>query len=145
MFGNKNKENTTSTISNVSPNSNALNSLVKGTRIEGTISSDSDIRIDGTIKGTLNCKAKVIIGPTGVVEGEIVCENALIEGQFTGKLNVNGLLHLRETADISGDVTISKLIVDPGAMFNVTSCNMGKLGNRASTQAKVNTAKKQPA
>ncbi len=139
MFGNnKKKENTQSSINNTTPNSNALNSLVKGTVVEGTISSESDIRIDGTIKGQLTCSAKVIIGPSGFVDGEITCENALVEGRFVGTLKVKGLLHVKETANISGDISMDKFIVDPGAVLNGT-CNMG--GNATSNGSRAKQEK----
>ena len=80
--------------------SNALNSLVKGTKVEGTVSSESDIRIDGIIVGTLNCKSKVIIGPTGAIEGDVKCENAVIEGRFEGNLKVNQLLTVKDSAEV---------------------------------------------
>jgi cytoskeletal protein CcmA (bactofilin family) len=95
-----------------------INSLVKGTHVEGSVSSESDIRVDGTIKGTLNCKAKVIIGVTGSIEGEIKCQNAVIEGRFKGNIHVSELLMIRETAEIIGDIYTSKLTVNSGASFN---------------------------
>lgn len=106
-----------------STNSSSHNSLVGGTVIEGTVRSESDIRIDGTIKGKLHCKAKVIIGPGGVVEGEVTCANSVIEGKFDGKLNVSGLLHVKETALVEGEIITNKLIVQEGATFNV-NCKM---------------------
>ena len=107
-----------------SSNSHSLNSLVQGTVVEGSVKSVSDIRVDGTIKGKLICDSKVIIGPTGFVEGEIRCKNAVIEGKFEGNLEVAELLNIRESAKISGDVTTNKLIVQSGAVFNV-ACTMG--------------------
>ena len=113
----------------------SLNSINQGTTVEGTIRAQSDIRIDGTIKGNLMCDAKVIIGPTGFVEGEIQCDNAVIEGKFEGTLRVKELLNVRETAVINGDVSTGKLIVQPGGVFNV-SCNM----NSSSAGTGINTA-----
>lgn len=122
MFGNnKSTEDPKSTSASASPNS--LNALVKGTVIEGALRCDSDLRVDGTIKGKLTCKSKVIIGPTGMVDGEIRCENAVIEGQFKGNLSVKELLNVRETATVEGEVTTNKLLVQSGAKFNVT-CKM---------------------
>ena len=125
MFNNngKKKEAPTKTSFVPSANSHSLNSLVNGTHVEGCINSESDIRIDGSIKGELNCKSKVIIGPSGSVEGEVSCANAVIEGHFHGHLNVSGLLHVKESAKIGGDITTAKLIVQEGASFNVT-CKM---------------------
>lgn len=125
MFNNKDskKEPTrTSTLSS-GPSGHALNSIVKGTVVEGSVQSASDFRVDGTIQGKLFCDAKVIIGPTGLVEGEIRCKNAVIEGKFEGTIKVSELLNVRESAKISGDVTTGKLIVNSGADFNVT-CTM---------------------
>jgi cytoskeletal protein CcmA (bactofilin family) len=120
MFGSKKTEPTQNNKTNGAPTPNtlALNSLVKGTFVEGTVSSESDIRIDGSIKGTLTCKAKVILGPTGIIEGEIKCVNAVIEGKFQGTLYVEELLQIRETAEVTGDVYTNKLNVQPGANFN---------------------------
>lgn len=125
MFKNKSKENGTSTSSSSSASvSGSTNSLVAGTNVEGSINASSDIRIDGSLKGTLECKGRVIIGPEGKVDGEINCQNAVIEGKFQGKLNVKELLIAKESANIQGEVITDQLRVQPGAIFNV-SCSMG--------------------
>ncbi len=128
MFGN-----TKSSEESKTPSvAGALNALVKGTLVEGTVRCDSDLRVDGTIKGKLICKSKVIIGPTGVVEGEIECQNAVIEGRFKGILTVSELLNVRETAEVDGEIATNKLLVQSGARFNV-SCKMevGKTNGQA--------------
>ncbi len=126
MFSTKDKNESGKTGSfNPTTSGHSLNSVVKGTSIEGTIKASSDIRIDGSIKGKLFGDAKVIIGPTGSVEGEIKCQNAVIEGKFDGVLNVKELLNVRENATVNGEVTTGKLIVQSGGVFNVTTCSMG--------------------
>lgn len=122
MFGST-KESEDSKKNTVVTASGALNALVKGTLMEGSLRCENDLRVDGTIKGKLTCQSKVIIGPTGVVEGEIHCQNAVIEGRFKGILNVTELLNVRETAEVEGDITTNKLLVQSGARFNV-SCKM---------------------
>jgi cytoskeletal protein CcmA (bactofilin family) len=122
MFGNtKTTEDTKKPAT--TPSAGAINALVKGTVIEGNVRCESDLRVDGTIKGKLVCQAKVIIGPTGSIEGEIRCQNAVIEGKFNGILHVSELLNVRETAEVDGEITTNKLLVQSGAKFNV-SCKM---------------------
>lgn len=135
MFKNKGKENNSASSTSVASGSGSTNSLVGGTSIEGTIIASSDIRIDGSLKGILDCKGRVIIGPDGSVEGEITCENAVIEGRFSGKLKVSDLLNVRENANIQGDVQTDKLLVQPGAIYNVT-CAMGGQTIKAFTKEK---------
>lgn len=125
MFSNKSKDKgSNSTTSTTSAPSSSTNSIVAGTSVEGTIIANNDIRIDGNLKGKLNCQGRVIIGPEGSIDGEVECQNAVIEGKFTGNLKVKELLNVRENAAIEGDVNTAKLLVQPGAIYNVT-CNMG--------------------
>ncbi len=124
MFGStKNEQNKGNGVI-TTPSTTSSNSLVQGTQIEGTLHAEKDIRIDGVMKGTLICKGKVIIGPSGHITGDIQCENAVIEGRFEGMLTVTDVLHVKETAKIEGDVSTQKLIVQPGSLFNV-KCKMG--------------------
>ncbi len=101
-----------------------LNRIVKGTKIEGDIRSDSNIRIDGVLKGTITTKGRLVIGQTGSIEGEVVCNNADIEGVLVGKITVNELLSLKSTAKLTGDILTNKLAIEPGANFSGT-CSMG--------------------
>lgn len=117
MFGSKkNKEAKAIGAAGIKPLS--LNTLVGGTIVEGNIHTESDIRIDGTLTGNLNCGAKVIIGPSGKIKGEITCQNAVIEGEFEGILSVAEILTLKETAIINGDASYDKLVVHQGAVIN---------------------------
>ena len=117
MFGNKNDKQTTSGNAPVSTN-------VEGTSINGNIIAPNDIRIDGVLVGKLDCKGRVIIGPQGKIEGDINCINAIIEGTFSGNIHVKELLTVKETGVVSGDIVTDKLMVQTGALFNV-SCSMG--------------------
>ena len=123
MIGNKKKTNPSEPIK-TSASSKLINSLVLETTVEGTVNTNSDIRIDGTLIGNLNCNGKVIIGTQGRVEGEITCQNAVIEGIFKGKVTVGELMIVQESARIEGDVFTEKLQVEPGAIYNV-KCVMG--------------------
>ncbi|MEZ4894697.1 MAG: polymer-forming cytoskeletal protein [Saprospiraceae bacterium] len=123
MFGSTKESEDSKKNTSAATGTGALNALVSGTSVEGTLQCDSDFRIDGTIKGKLRCKAKVIIGPSGVVDGEIHCQNAVVEGRFKGKMTVTELLNIRETAEVEGEISTNKLLVQSGAHFNV-SCRM---------------------
>lgn len=101
----------------------SANLIQSGTLITGDIESNGNIRIDGTLKGTVIAGGKVILGSTGTVEGEINCINADIEGRVNGLINVKELLSLKSTAVVNGDIFISKLSIEPGARFTGT-CRM---------------------
>ena len=85
--------------------------------------SNGDIRIDGSLKGNLSTKGKVVIGPTGKINGEIICKNSEVSGIIEGKITVSQLLNLKASSKIFGDIVTSKLAIEPGARFT-GNCNM---------------------
>lgn len=103
------------------------NVIAKRSTFTGDVTSEGDFRIDGTLEGTLKTKGRVIIGVEGVVKGKVEAENADIEGKFSGDLLVSSTLTIKSTANISGDVTIGKLSIEPGASFNATCAMKGAL------------------
>ena len=106
------------------PNPKAMNQLGQGTVIEGEINSDADIRIDGTVRGNVISKGKIVLGASGLIDGDIRSENAYLEGRVNGKVEVADLLILSKTSFVNGDIMIKKLVVEEGAKFN-GKCTMG--------------------
>ena len=97
--------------------SNLINRIVEGTKITGDILAENNVRIDGVLNGNISIKGKLVLGPTGKIEGEINCLNADIEGTIIGNIKVDGLLTLKETANIQGNVITNKIGVLEGANF----------------------------
>jgi cytoskeletal protein CcmA (bactofilin family) len=96
------------------------NRIVEETILKGDIISQADFRLDGALIGNFSSNGKLVIGPAGSVKGEIICQNADIEGKFEGKIKVDDTLNIKATAIIIGDVTVGKLSVEPGAIFSAT-------------------------
>jgi cytoskeletal protein CcmA (bactofilin family) len=95
-----------------------------GTVITGNIETSGDLRIDGTLKGNIISKGKLLIGPGGIVEGDIYCRLADILGQINGNIDVKDLLQLKGKAFVNGDITTAKLFIEETASFN-GQCKMG--------------------
>lgn len=95
-----------------------------GTTLKGDISSNSDLRIDGTIIGNITSNAKIVIGTSGVVEGDINGNQADIVGKVSGNVRVKDLLQLRGECVVNGNLYATKLQVEPTATFN-GQCHMG--------------------
>ena len=105
-------------------NNSVVNIIGQGTSILGDINSNGDIRVDGTLKGSIKTEGKVVLGKEGVVEGDVICQNADISGIIKAKITVSNLLSLKETAKLKGDIVTNKLSIEPGAEFT-GSCSMG--------------------
>jgi cytoskeletal protein CcmA (bactofilin family) len=105
-----------------------LNIINAGTTIIGDLNSEGDMRVDGTIKGQVSSKARLVMGPTSRVEGDIKAANVEISGEVNGNIYVSELLTVKASAKISGDLISSKLIIEAGAEFN-GKCSMKEARN----------------
>ncbi len=99
------------------------NRIAQGTTIVGDIVSEGGFRIDGTVQGTLKSPGKIVVGKSGIINGTLEGTNADFEGRFSGKLKLSGVLSLKSSAFIEGEVEVGKLAVEPGATFNAV-CSM---------------------
>jgi cytoskeletal protein CcmA (bactofilin family) len=124
MFNSKDEKQVMKPTTPTASNQSVINIIGAGTQIEGEIRTDSDIRIDGKVKGTINSKAKIVVGPTGIVDGDLVCDTADVSGKIFGKVEVMDMLFLKSTGYLEGDIVTGKLVVEAGARFT-GSCKMG--------------------
>lgn len=102
----------------------AHNQIAKGTSIKGDIKTEGVLRIDGTLIGSVESTGKVVVGPSGRIEGAIRCTSANISGEVKAKVIVKELLTLQASAKLHGEITTGKLAIEPGAVFS-GSCSMG--------------------
>lgn len=101
-----------------------VNIIAHGTQVQGNIITVGDCRIDGSVRGNVSSKSKIIIGQSGIVEGNIICQNIEIEGSVKAEtLNVGELIALRATASLIGNITTGKIAIEPGAEFS-GNCRM---------------------
>jgi cytoskeletal protein CcmA (bactofilin family) len=119
MFSNNNNN-----MKNSNNISSVVNMIGNSTVITGDIQSKSDIRIDGILKGSVKTEGKLVVGSTGVVEGDVVCVSADVSGEIKAKITVSQLLSLKSTSKLNGDIITNKLSIEPGASFS-GSCSMG--------------------
>jgi cytoskeletal protein CcmA (bactofilin family) len=132
----KSDKNNMASYGNGNQSPERLNRIVEGTIIEGDIKSDSNIRIDGYVKGIITVKGRLVLGPTGKIDGNVYCKNADLEGKLNGIIEVDQLLSLKTTAKLQGEISTNKLSIEPGAIFS-GNCKMGAVLKDLSTNEEI--------
>ena len=107
-------------VSTLQGDSTSVNIIGHGTLIEGEVNSNGDIRIDGTVKGSVTTKSKLVIGSSGSVDGDVFCLNADISGSIKGKATVSEMLFLKSNGRINGDINTGKLMLTPELIDSIT-------------------------
>ena len=102
-----------------------LNLLSESVLVEGDIQTTRDIRIDGTLVGTVRTNGRLILGPSSRVTGKIKSPNIDVFGRMEGEVVSTGTVVLRAKSQVKGTITTETLVVEAGAIFNGES-NMMK-------------------
>lgn len=92
-----------------------INRIVEGTIVEGTINSDSNLRIDGEFIGNLITKGRLVVGLKGKVSGTVNCLCCDVEGTLEGDVTVLELLSMKSSSTVQGDLYYGQLSVEAGA------------------------------
>ena len=98
--------------------STAISIITDGTTVKGDIIATGDLRLDGVLEGSIQLNGKLVIGDSGVVNGNVLCQNANVIGSVNGNLSVKEFLVLNASARVRGDLLINKLSIEPGAVFS---------------------------
>ena len=86
--------------------------------LEGKLSVQHAVRIDGKLNGELNSTDTITVGTGGRVEGSLNGENIVVGGEVEGTLKTNGLITLEAGSRFAGDLEAARLVIIEGATFN---------------------------
>tara|TARA_R110002096_G_scaffold340466_4_gene533568 strand:+ start:882 stop:1373 length:492 start_codon:yes stop_codon:yes gene_type:complete len=84
--------------------------------LTGSIVSEGEVQLDGTVDGDIRA-GSLIIGEEAVVTGEVYAETVVIRGKVSGSVRARQV-QLAATARIEGDIVHAALSVESGAFFD---------------------------
>jgi cytoskeletal protein CcmA (bactofilin family) len=85
--------------------------------IDGEISGDEDLVIQGTVKGRISVKESLFVEGSGVVEADIETQNVEIAGQVTGNIVASDKVELKSDCRVIGDIKAPRVLIADGASF----------------------------
>ena len=94
----------------------ALSVIGADVSVRGDVTTTSDLHIDGTIEGDIDCGA-LVQGAASRIKGVVKARSARLAGTIEGSVAVAALT-VERTARISGDVAYETLAIDAGAQVD---------------------------
>lgn len=95
------------------------NTLIgQGCTLSGDVSSDGDVRIDGTLNGNIVRAQRLVVGRGGSIKGNVHCREAVVMGTINGSISVEGMFHLQNHGSVKGDIDAGSLQLDAQSVFN---------------------------
>ncbi len=101
--------------------------LGKGTLWKGEIhTGPNNLRIEGTVEGSIESEGEVTVAPTGVVKGIIHAKHMIVTGRIEGNFKIKECLEIHGTGWVEGDVEVGSLVVDEGGTLQGTCTRRGE-------------------
>jgi len=120
----------------------ARSALGEGTVIQGKLSFDTPVRIDGKLSGEIFSSKVLIIGPSGHIDATIEAACLVILGAVTGTINASERVELWAGASLDGIVKSPVIVIQEGSRFTGTSHMLAAQAGYASEGPQGTSAKK---
>jgi len=109
----------------------SLSIIGTGLRVEGDLSSDGVVKVEGTVVGTVRATRQVLVATGGVV----VTDEAIIGGEVRGGIGAQERVELQATSVVHGDITTKRLFVQEGGEINGV-IRMGEVNERVPAESR---------
>ncbi len=97
----------------------------KGAVCNGDFNAEGSVRIDGTINGDVTITGTLILGVTGVINGDVHADSVVVGGEILGDVTVADKTELTSTAKLIGNISTVVIVIDEKAIFQ-GNCNMNQ-------------------
>ena len=85
--------------------------------VEGTIRTDRDLRVEGSVSGTIECDGVLFVAEGAIVDAEIDASTIIVAGEMSGTVRCRGRLEIQSTGIVRGDVKTGALVIQEGARY----------------------------
>lgn len=96
-----------------------------GSRIEGNLEIDGEVKIQGHVRGKITSTGVVTIGEQASVQANVHAPIVVVQGNVSGEIHARERLELHRTARVHGVLRSPRLRIDEGAVFE-GECRMAQ-------------------
>lgn len=107
------------------------NILGRSCTVRGDLTAEGAFRIDGTVEGSVEARAAVVVGESGVVRGGLRGTDVVVAGQIYGDVICSGHLEILAKGKVEGDIAAKSVRIETGGVF----CGTSRMGAGAAGQS----------
>ena len=97
------------------------NIIGRSCTIRGDLAAEGAFRIDGTIEGSVESHASVVVGESGVIRGGLRGTDIVIAGTVQGDVTCEDHLEILAKGTVEGDIAAKSVRIETGGIFRGTS------------------------
>jgi cytoskeletal protein CcmA (bactofilin family) len=87
-----------------------------GLRIQGGISGDEDLLVDGIVEGPIELQGSTLtIGAKGKVTADVIAREVVVYGHVNGNLTATDRIEIKKEGSIVGALKTGRIVIEDGA------------------------------
>lgn len=98
-------------------NEDSYSLIDRFSNFDGTFRSNRDLRIDGEVKGTIECQGTLFVAQGATVTAKVEAEHITVAGDLNGEINCRGRLQMLSSGRVRGKVATETLVISEGAYY----------------------------
>jgi cytoskeletal protein CcmA (bactofilin family) len=96
---------------------NSFSVIDRHSNFDGTFRSSRDLRIEGEVKGTIECQGTLFVAEGANVTAKVDAENIAVAGNLNGEIRCLGRLQILASGQVRGKVSTVTLVINEGAYY----------------------------
>jgi cytoskeletal protein CcmA (bactofilin family) len=84
---------------------------------DGTFQTTRDLRVEGEVKGTIECKGTLFVATGATVGAKVEADNVTVAGDLNGEIRCRGRLQIMPSGKVRGKVVTQTLVINEGALY----------------------------
>ena len=93
--------------------------IAAGLKIVGDVETSGVLKIEGTVQGSIRGARQVVVGRSGVVQGDVQAEEVVIGGRVVGTVTASERVEIQSNSVTEGDIHTRSIVVFEGGLLNV--------------------------
>ncbi|NUQ12603.1 MAG: polymer-forming cytoskeletal protein [Gemmatimonadaceae bacterium] len=89
-----------------------------GMKVVGDVETTGILKVEGTVHGSIRGARQVLLGRTGVIQGDVQAEEIVLGGRIVGTVTASERVEIQSNSVIEGDVHTRSIVVFEGGILN---------------------------
>ncbi len=92
--------------------------IAPGMKVVGDVEATGILKIDGSVHGSIRGARQVMLGRSGVIQGDVQAEEVVLGGRVVGTVTASERVEIQSNSVIEGDVHTRSIVVFEGGILN---------------------------
>ena len=120
----------------VSADGGGTSVIAPGMKVVCDLETSGILKIEGTVQGSIRGARQVMLGRSGVIQGDVQAEEVILGGRVVGTVTATERVEIQANSVIEGDVHTRSIVVFEGGLLN-GNVRMDMAGGKGATSTQV--------